>query len=186
MPSGKVRGVLFIDYVRMIRGRKDVDWSRLLPPEDLAFVASRLEPNAWYPLASFERMGNAIFREIAGGSFAAVEAWGEYSVEAVCRAEPDLLAPGDPVETLMRFRVQRSTYFDFESLVIPSITTDHAEIVIRYGMGPAAEEAASHQTLGFFRGLLAAAGATEIRARFLERAWAGDPETLLDLEWRAP
>lgn len=32
-----VRGPLFVDYVRMLRARKDVVWSNTLPPEDLTW-----------------------------------------------------------------------------------------------------------------------------------------------------
>ena len=51
----------------MIRGKKDVDWGKHLSPEDMSYVAGRVDPNGWYPMLSFERMGNAILKEIAGG-----------------------------------------------------------------------------------------------------------------------
>jgi hypothetical protein len=97
---------------------------------------------------------------------------------------PNLVAAGDPVETMMRFRVQRSTYFDFEAIEIPTLVEDHAEVVIHYFMGPMAEEAASYQTLGFFERLLEVAGATGIDARFASRSWNHVKErTLLELTW---
>lgn len=105
------------------------------------------------------------------------------SVDQLAAATPSLVAEGDPVDTMMRFRVQRATYFDFEALEIPTLTVDHAHVVIHYFMGPTAEEAASFQTMGFFERLLERAGATAISARFLERSWAGDPRTLLSLAW---
>jgi hypothetical protein len=38
--------------------------------------------------------------------------------------------------------------------------------------------------MGFFERLLEVAGSSEVFAQFLERSWAGDPRTLLDLSWR--
>lgn len=178
-----VRGVLFLDYVRMLRAMKTIDWSALLPPEDCAFIRDRIEPDAWYPMASFERMGNAILEHVANRDLQSVRMWGRLSVGALHEQNPGLVCEGDPVETLMRFRVLRATYFDFVALDVPTLITDHAEIVIHYYMGAMAEEAASHQTMGFFEGLLEAAGANDVYARFEQRSWAGDPRTQLVIDW---
>jgi hypothetical protein len=54
---------------------------------------------------------------------------------------------------------------------------------IAYGMGPVAEEAASMQAVGFFERLLEISGAENVFAKLAERAWAGAPETRLELSW---
>ncbi|MEO7091764.1 MAG: hypothetical protein ABI175_00850 [Polyangiales bacterium] len=179
-----VKGVLFADYVRMIRGRKDVDWTRHLRPEDLLHVGTKVEPNAWYPMETFERLGNAILAEIAHGALEAVRRFGRFSVDQLRAATPHLVSDGDPVETLMRFRVLRATFFDFEALQVPMLTDEQAEVVISYHMGAVAEEAASYQTMGFFERLLEVSGATSVFAQFAERSWAGDARTLLEVSWQ--
>jgi hypothetical protein len=93
------------------------------------------------------------------------------SVDPLLASSPKLLSRRDPVETLMRFRVLRATFFDFEALTVPTLVDDHAEVVIAYGMGVMAEEAASYQTMGFFERLLELASATHIEARFKSRDW---------------
>jgi hypothetical protein len=178
-----VKGVLFADYVRMLRGHKGVDWSQRLAPEDLPLLRTKIVPNGWYPMDSFERMGNAILAEVAGNNLDAVRMWGRLSIDALRASTPDLVAENDPVETLMRFRVLRSTFFDFEGLEIPTLSEGQADIVIRYHMGPIAEEAASYQTMGFFERLLELAGATNVYGRFKERSWKGDARTLLEMSW---
>jgi len=183
MTTRNVKGVLFADYVRMIRAHKDIDWASKLPREDLFYLRSKIEPLEWYPMETFERFGNVILAEIAGSDLRAVRMWGSLSVDQLAAATPALVAEGDAVETMMRFRVQRATYFDFEALEIPTLTEDHAHVVIHYFMGPIAEEAASQQTRGFFERLLEKAGARAISADFSERSWAGDPRTLLTLTW---
>ena len=179
----QVRGVLFVDYVRMLRASKSVDWSAKLPAEDVAFLKATIDPAAWYPMATFERFGNAILEHVAQGAMFAVQLWGRHSAAQLRKAHPMLLAPDDAVETLNRFRVLRQTFFDFEALEVLALHEGEAEIVIRYHMGQPAEEAASHQTMGFFEGLLDLAGAKDIRAKFRERQWAGDPRTRLELRW---
>jgi hypothetical protein len=181
--SWNVKGILFADYVRMIRGHKTVDWAQELAPEDQPFLVGRIDPKAWYPMATFERMGNAILKHVALGDLQAVRMWGRFSVDQLAAAYPMLLVPGEPLETMMRFRVVRSSFFDFEALDVRQLIDDHAVIGIAYHMGAIAEQAASVQTLGFFERLVELAGAKEVTARFTERSWDGDARTLLDVIW---
>ena len=147
MTTRNVKGILFSDYVRMIRSHKTVDWAAHLSREDMFYLRLPIEPLEWYPMETFERFGNAILDEVAGGNLEAVRMWGSMSVDQLADATPALIAEGNAVETMMRFRVQRSTFFDFEALEIPTLTEDHAHVVIHYFMSPLAEEAASIQTM---------------------------------------
>jgi len=182
--SRNVKGSLFADYVRMIRARKDVKWERHLPPEDLAHVLRHVDLVGWYPMETFERLGNAILAEIANGDLRLVRLWGRLSASPLAELHPTLVSAADPVETLMRFKVLRASFFDFEALEIPMLIQGEAQVVIRYHMGPTAEEAASYQTVGFCEGLLSLADASEVEAEFAQRSWAGDPRTLVFLRWR--
>ncbi|HSO34391.1 MAG TPA: hypothetical protein VLT33_17765 [Labilithrix sp.] len=184
MITRNVKGLLFSDYVRMIRSHKGVDWTKHLLREDLFYLRTPIEPLEWYPMETFERLGNAILHEVAGSDLEAVRMWGRMSVDQLRSASPNLVAEGDPVETMMRFRVQRATYFDFEALEIPTLVEDHAHVLIHYFMGAVAEEAASHQTMGFFERLLELAGATSISAVLREKSWRRDERTMLELAWR--
>ena len=179
-----VKGFLFADYVRMVRGHKGVDWAELLPREDLFYLRTPVEVDEWYPMETFERLGNAILTTIAQGNLEAVRMWGRFSVDQLRTSQPSLVAAADPVETMCRFRVQRATYFDFEAIELPTLTEGHATAVIHYFMGKTAEQAASHQTMGFFERLLELAGAASIEARFTERSWVGDERTALDIHWQ--
>jgi hypothetical protein len=182
--SRHVKGVLFADYVRMIRGHKSVDYKTLLAPEDLPFLDEKIVHDKWYPMATFERMGNAILRTVANSDLRAVQMWGRFSADQLRALHPMLVADGDALETLGRFRVMRATFFDFEAIEIPMVTDEQAHVIIRYHMGPTAEEAASFQTMGFFERQLELAGARDVTARFITRSWAGDPETLVELSWK--
>ena len=110
--------------------------------------------------------------------------WGRLSADQLRYALPNLVAEGNPVETMMRFRVQRATYFDFEAIEIPTLVDDHAHVIIHYFMGAVAEEAASYQTMGFFERLLELAGATSIHAVLREKSWRRDERTMLELAWK--
>lgn len=181
-----MKGVLFADYIRMIRSQKDIDWARHLPPEDLVYVLKKIVPTAWYPMETFERLGNAILKEVALGDLDAVRMWGRFSVDQLVASFPILLAKGDPVETLMRFRVHRETFFDFQALALSTLVQDHVHVVVSYYMGATAEEAASFQTMGFFERLIELSGGLDVHARFSQKSWAGAPHTMLEVDWRMP
>jgi len=178
-----VRGVLFLDYVRMLRAHKGAEWSAFLAPEDQQYLQMKIDTTAWYPMATFERMGNAILRFVAGDKLQPVQLWGRFSAAQLRATHPMLLSPNDPVETLTRFRVMRETFFDFNALEVLMLHEGEAKILVHYYMGMPAEEAASYQTMGFFEGLLELAGAKNIRAKFTEKSWNGSTRTLLDLRW---
>ena len=167
----------------MIRSNKSFDWHAQLAPEDLPFLQVRVDPAGWYPMETFERFGNAILTNIANDDLQAVRMWGRFSVDEQRARAPELVAPGDPMETLQRFRVLRATFFDFPAVEIVMLLDDAADIVISYGMGAKAEEAASFQTMGFFERQLELAGASNVTGKLVTRSWAGDARTLLSLNW---
>src|SRR5439155_21990211 len=107
-----------------------------------------IEPDGWYPMETFERFGVAILSELAEATLDTVRVWGRFSASQYCAEHPDLVASNDPVESLMRLKVMRSTLFDFPAFDMPMLIESHAHVVVTYHMGPRAEEAACHQTMG--------------------------------------
>lgn len=182
----RVKGTLFVDYVRMLRSRRDMDWSQHLQAADLSFLVQRIEPDSWYPMESFERMGVAILAEIASNDLEMVRAFGRMSIDWLVSQHANLVAQTDPRDTLMRFQVLRRSFFDYAALEMTSVSDGEATLTIAYGMGPRAEEAASWQTLGFFERLLEVAGGTQVRAWFSARSWKGDLLTEVQLRWSDP
>jgi hypothetical protein len=182
----RVKGTLFVDYVRMLRSRRDVDWSKHLQPADLSFLVQRVEPDSWYPMESFERMGLAILAEVASNDLEMVRTFGRLSIDWLVAKHPNLVAHGDPRDSLMRFQVLRRSFFDYSALEMTSVSDGEATLTIAYGMSPRAEEAASWQTLGFFERLLEVAGGSAVRAWFSSRSWRAELLTEVQLRWSDP
>ncbi len=132
---------------------------------------------------TFERMGIGIVRELARGQLAAVRLWGSIQFDSVHAMQPTILAPGDPRESMMRFNALRRALFDYDALKITEVLDDAATVAIRYGMSEEAEEAACHQTLGFFERLVEAAGGRDVKGRFASTSWHEAPRTTIDLHW---
>jgi len=180
----RVKGTLFVDYVRMIRHHKEIDWSAHLQPEDFELIRQQIDPSAWYPMESFERLGLAILHEIAQDRLEAARSWGRASLVDLREFHQDLIVPGDPRESLMRVQVLRASFFDFQAVDLMYLSDGEARFRIDYGMSPRAEQAASHQALGFFEELVTIAGARQCQASMVSRRWEGDPDTVIELTWR--
>jgi len=181
-----VRGILFVDYVRMVRSTKSVDWSKHLTETDRRILAERIDPDGWYPMATFERLGLAILKEVAQGQLEGVRMWGRFQVDAVRKAFPMLVSAGDPRESLMRFDVLAGSFFEPNAFRVLAVSDSDGLVEVRYGMSPLAEETASNQTLGFFERLVEIAGGRAVDARFKSRSWAGDDTTIIALNWDPP
>jgi hypothetical protein len=75
-----------------------------------------IHPDSWYPMDTFERMGNEILRTVARGDLMAVRRWGRLAVDQLRAAQSTLVADVDPMKSIRRFQVLRSTYFDFDAI----------------------------------------------------------------------
>jgi hypothetical protein len=180
----RVRGILFIDYVRMVRSRHDIDWSPYLTEEDQAFLQARVEPDGWYPMETFERLGEGIGREVALGQLDAVRMWGRFQLHGLRAAYPTLIAAGEVRETLLRFQVLRRSFFDYDAIDVAEAADRRALVTIGYGMRAFPEEAACHQTMGFFEQLIELAGGKEVYAEFGSKSWLRSARTELRISWR--
>lgn len=179
----RVRGVLFVDYVRMIR-RQVPSWASVLAPADAALVGARVDVDAWYPMEAFERLGLAILDHVVRGETDSIRLWGRQQVQAILAYLPDLRMADDPRESVMRFQNFLSTLFDFPAVTLDSVDDVECVLSVGYGMGERAEEAATWQTVGFFEELVTAAGGREATGRLLSRGWEpGVPGTSFTVEW---
>jgi hypothetical protein len=181
---GHVKGLLFADYVRMLRAHRGRTWHEFLEPADVPHLHQEIDAEAWYPMESFERLGIAIFQAIAEGDLGLVRDWGRASVTRIVGANEHVLVPGDPRESLMRFFVLRRSLFDFEALSMLQLCDSSASIGVEYGMQPLAERAAAVQTMGFFEGLIALAEGGDVHGEFLESSWRGDRQTIIGFAWQ--
>ena len=170
----------------MLRAFKGVDWSAYLSAAEQLYVAAQIDPGRWYPMETFERMGVAILREVARNDLTLVKHFGRVSLNALCKQYDNLVVAGDPKGSLVRFKALRQGLFNFPALDFEDLLDNQAVAIVSYGMGAVAEEAATHQTMGFFERLLERAGGAPARVWLSARSWAGDPKTLVQMRWTIP
>jgi len=179
----QVCGILFLDYVRMLRRRKSEHLDKYLQPGDLQYLSQQIEPDGWYPMQVFERMGLAILGEIVGTETDSIRLWGRTQISEVLRFVPDLRVEGKPQDSITAVGTYLSALFDYPAVTVVDSAEGSATVRISYGMSAEAEEAACWQALGFFESLVEEAGGEAVRGEFTQTSWTGADATELKLHW---
>lgn len=182
MAEPQVRGFLFSQYVRMVKAaglREQMDG------DDARWMQETITLTEWYPMSAFERMGLLILQHVAQNDVNLARAWGASSIGEVIAPYPDMVAEGNPRETMLRFGVFRGSFFDFDPFDTLYVRDHEASYRVDYGMGDRAEEAAIHQLMGYFDKVLELAGATGVRIELARARWR-EGDTLIDLYWDDP
>ena len=180
----QVKGILFLDYVRMLKAHKASSGAAFLDPTDLALPATddRRRP----PGIRWRRSSGWATRSCASSRAAtlvSVQLWGRFSASQLHAANPMLLAAGRsgrdaqsvsrPARDVLRLRRARGA-------AAPRRRGADRRSATTWACSP--KKPPRYQTMGFFEGLLELAGAQGDRPRgFAQRSWDGDSRTRLDL-----
>ena len=178
-----VKGVLFLDYARMIRKRKNADWSKYLTPEDQKILSQLILPSEWYPLETYQHCGVAVLHEIARDNVEVVRAWGRASMDELMKVYKNLAQETDPRKAMEKFQFLRRRFFDFEGLEVITQDGNRIQVKVDVAFGGVADEAYAYQILGALERLLQVSGAKNVQFQFVQKAWQGAPHTVIGLSW---
>jgi len=159
-------------------------WREVLSAADAELVAARVDVDAWYPMADFQRLGLLILEHVVRGEHDSVRLWGRQQVQAILAYLPALKTEDDPRESVMRFQTFLASLFDFPAVTLDSVDDEEAVLRVDFGMAPRAEEAATWQCVGFFEELVSASNGREATGQLLSRAWLpSEPQTTFAVTW---
>lgn len=105
-----IKGSLVVDMVRIIRANKKKDWDKYLVPQDWQIINGSCVISDWYPIGSFRRMVQAVFKEIAGSNAEAVRAFGRESLDYFLAAYENMIVDGDPLGSLKKLIKARNLF----------------------------------------------------------------------------
>ncbi|MCP4676088.1 MAG: hypothetical protein GY854_11395 [Deltaproteobacteria bacterium] len=183
-----VKGTLFVDYVRMLKSRKDIDWSKYLNEEDMKFLDEheRIMPSSWYPFDTFERFGLGVLQEIGGGHYESARMWGRMSTDLLLKVYKNMIESGDPAYSVQKFDIVRAGFFDFPGVKAEILSESLLHMTVRFSTDKVIGKAQAYQALGAVERLLELAGAEKIEHTFHKSVWENDPETLIEMTWETP
>jgi len=187
----KVKGTLLLEYVRLIKNNKDKNWQKYLTEEDIQIVFGSVMASAWYPIEIFERVGNAVFNEIAEGKLELSKLWGKFAVEDIVkRYYRSLVQPNDPMGSFERFRNFTKQWYQFDDpkfqpLEIVREAPNCAKITLRDDHPYDFFDAYAHQITGEFERIVELDGGKEVVAKITECDYkARQPWATIMVSWK--
>lgn len=178
-----VKGILLLDYVRTIKRSKDIDWDKYLIAEDREIMDQMILASQWYSFATYQRMGVAIFNEIAKSNLELVRLFGKSIMDQFNETYRNLAADNDPAKTIKTFDIIYSRFFDFKAVQIEPGPGNLLQVTMEKDFGDREVEGYSHQMMGVFERLLEISGAENIQRKIPKKIWAGDPVTVFTFSW---
>lgn len=161
----QIKGTFMLDFIKLIRANKDKDWDKWLTPEDREIIESKVLPSNWYPFDSWQRIGNAVFNEMAGGNLDLIRAYGPTITKNLLNVYSHVLVEGDPAASIEKFEGIRKTFLKgMESnIIITERGTDMMKLeILSIGQEDTFLEAFAHATMGGIEELVKLAGGKNI------------------------
>ena len=180
----KVKGTMLVDYVRLIRSRKDIDWDKHLTKEDLEIIQGRIFPLGWYPYETFQRCGLAVLHEIANDDLKIVRALGRITMQNLVEKTYHKLAQAkDIFDAFKALQAIRSRFFNFASPYYEKAGPSSIRIILEGAPDEEGLEALCYQVIGNYEYLTELYGGKNVKLTWEKKTWEGDDSTSFTLSW---
>jgi uncharacterized protein (TIGR02265 family) len=184
MEEKKVKGTMLLDFVKMVKVHKNLDWNKHLKPEDWEIINSIILPSKWYPLDFFRRCSTAAFDLLAGGNLDLARANGQMMAKHLFETTyKSILQTKDPMRALSHFVTNYATLFNFSMLKLEKVDARHAKVMHDYDAREKGTAPYCHQMQGMFETMIQMTGGTNGKVVLAAKQWEGAPATIFDISW---
>lgn len=184
MDDKKVKGSMLVDFVRMIRSFKDLDWNRYLKPEDWDTINGLILSSKWYPFELYSRCSNAAFELLGKGNLQNARANGQMMAKQLFEITYKSMVQGKhPAEALQQFVGTYSSFFNFSMLKFEAVAGTHVKIHHDYDARDKRNIPYCHQLQGMLETLVQMTGGKNGKVEIIAKQWEGAPATTFDISW---
>jgi len=184
MGENKIKGTMLLDYVKMVRANRDRNWDKYLKPEDWEIINGRVLSAVWYEYETYERIGLAVFHEIAGRSHEITRAYGKaFWKNTMTNVYWTVISDNDPFKCLERFAILRKQFFNFSNHKIRKMGEKHVRSVISVGFSSPALSPFFSQLAGGFDFILEHCGVKNPEVELVQKEWEGAESTVFEITW---
>jgi hypothetical protein len=188
MSEQKAKGTMLLDFVKMIRKNRQLNWNQYLKPEDWSIVNSKILPGVWYPADVFTRCSMATFHLMGKDRLETARRNGQIIAGHMFESTyKSLLQNKDPEKGLNQFVLIFGSLFNFTLLKVESLEPGHARFCHIYAFEEKTtifnKRAFAYQLMGFLETVAAMTGGKKIKAAVVSKEWEGAPETIFDITW---
>ena len=178
----KVKGSIFVEFVKTIRANKTGVFDTYLTPEDREIISQRILPNIWYPYETFRHCLTAIYEVIGKKDLEVVKEWGRlYGQALMTTLYVGILKKGSPLTYIKRISVLVRNFFDFGRVEIVLESETQAVYKI-FDFDP--QYAPVHCILiGWIERTTEICGAKNLKCETVSKSWEGAACTSTRLSW---
>lgn len=179
----RVKGSLFVHFVKTVRANKQGVYDAYLTEEDHRLIEGRVLPSSWYPFETYKRFFQAVAREEVRDDPVRIQRWGrEFCEEIMLSIYKRMLTDTTPMQTLRRYSSMFSMFYDFGTLELEELGPREAVLAIR-DFDPDFEEL--YQLIyGWVARSLELSGGRDVVIEFRARSWRGAPDTQYHIRWQ--
>lgn len=111
MDDRMVKGSIVLDFVKMVKKYKNLDWNKYLKPEDWEIINTIVLPSKWYPIDFYKRCSMAAFQLISKGDLEGARSNGRLMARHLFETTyKSLGALTDPMLALQKFVQMYATF----------------------------------------------------------------------------
>jgi uncharacterized protein (TIGR02265 family) len=185
MEEHKVKGTMLMDFVRMIRANKNLDWDKHLQPGDWDIINGILLPSKWYPIGFYRRCSMAAFSLLANSDLEAARANGRSMAKRLFdNTYKSMTQSRDPMRALKQFVATYASFFNFSGLKLEQVEPHHAKVHHDYSSVDKGNIPYCHQLQGMFETLVSMSGGKNHKVSITAKQWEGAPATVFDITWQ--
>ncbi|MFC1884094.1 DUF2378 family protein [Thermodesulfobacteriota bacterium] len=179
---GKVKGSIFIPWVKGVRGDKSGECDKYLTDEDREIISGHVLASSWYPFETYLNCVNAVANVVAKDDMEKIRAWGRDFVDMAYKGiYKNLFSEKDPRRAMKSRQLMFKTLYDFVTAELEEISENEYVVTFR-GTGPEFK-AVYYSWVGVMERGLELSGAEGLKAEFIEKDWNGSPKTRVRFTW---
>jgi len=180
----KVKGSIFIPWVKAIRSDKTGLYDEHLTEGDKKIMSGLILPSSWYSYETYRNCFNAVSMVVAQNNPETLREWGkEYGKSIMSSVYKRAIQDGDPKLAMEQFVFVFKSMFDFGRLNF-ELTSDHEMLVSIEEFDPDCE-AWYYVTIGWLEKFIELCLKKEVQAEFAQKSWEGAPATQIKVSWNS-
>ncbi len=180
----KVKGTMLIDYVRIIRNRKDIQWEKYLTQKDMNLINQRIFPMGWYPFDFFMRCGLAILYEVADNNLDTVRQFGKMTMRNLVDNTLTMLRNrADVFDAFKRLNAISDRFFNFATPRYEKEGEKSLRVTLLNAPDIEGLEAFCYQIIGNYEYMIELYGGKNVKLDWDKKTWEGDKNTSFILSW---
>ena len=182
----KVKGIVFIDFVKTIRNAKDERLWGYLTEKDRDVVSGVVFPGGWYPMDTFGRCLTAVFEVLGDRNPENARTWGKVfggKIFSNVYKEISYRVASDVPDSLKRFILISKTFFSDSALELVGLEKQSARLRVTRIPDLPAVSIYFYVLSGCIEVYIELSGGKNVRVEFSQTEVNGKKEVVFTARW---